>query len=194
MSKKIVYSKSEHGIGDFVYVDLLPHVRRARQFNMNVIVALLFAVVLTYTLVFIPIRAATIEYEALNGTNNDLKHELLLTREEFDGYEINLDIILFETEISGLEGYRVDFNNLLDDVELVVDEVSGNISFISYSAEIHQLRVTVELGSRYTFSSLKIKLLNIPWVLDAEATDEEEDDINDVWVVTYTLEVNPNVE
>jgi hypothetical protein len=197
MSKRYVYEKSEHGIGDFVYVDLLPQVRRARQFNANVIYALLFALILSYVLVFIPFRAATSEFESLNGINNDLHHELLLTQEEFAGYEINLDLITFEENIDGLANYRVDFNDLLDDVEIEVGNLidDAKITFISYSAENQQLRVTVALKYSVNFDLLDTAFEGLPWVLSSEAPVNYEILGSSVLKVkTYTLEVNPNAQ
>ena len=40
MASKHIYAKSISGVSDFVYVDLLPDVKRSRQFNVNVIAIL----------------------------------------------------------------------------------------------------------------------------------------------------------
>jgi predicted PurR-regulated permease PerM len=194
MAKKHVYTKSEHGIGDFVYVDLLPEVRRPRQFNVNVILSLFFAVLVFYVLIFVPVNNKTIELEALNSWNNDLAHELTLIQEEFVGYEIDLDVIELENEIDNVRDLRVDFNNLLDDVELEVNDVSGNISFISYSAELSQLRVTVQLTSFYSYNSLEQEFLNLDWVLSSENTTPEKNGSEVQYSATFILEVDPNVE
>ena len=193
MSKKVVYSKHEHGIGDFVYVDLLPDVKRARQFNVNVIIGLLLAVSLTYVLIFLPYRAATETFETLNGDNNDLRHEMVLTQEEFVGYEIDLTVLQFEDDIEELQDLKVDFNNLLDDVELQVGS-DGDITFISYNAEINQLRVTVSMTNFYSFNTLDQKFLNLGWVVNSQYTEPSKigDDVQ--YSATYILEVNPNAE
>ena len=85
MANRHVYMK---GNNDFVHVDLLPDVKRSRQFNVNVIVELTLAVVLSFVLIYIPYSRAIVDFEESNGINNNLKHELLLTQEEYDGYEI----------------------------------------------------------------------------------------------------------
>ena len=84
MAKRHVYSKDTHGYGDFVYVDLLPEVKRSRQFNANVIIALLYAIVLGFFLVYRPYSSAVFDLEAKYSENYDLKHELTLTQEEFE--------------------------------------------------------------------------------------------------------------
>jgi len=164
MPKRHVYSKDTTGYGDFVYVDLLPEVRRARQFNMNVIVALLFAVVLGFFVIYRPYRDATFEFEAVTSINNDLVKELALTQEEFDGYEIDLEAIAFEGDIEELEKFRVNFNNLVDDLELAVDMNNGRIRSIIYSANDKEFRVEVSNVSPFSFNTLNNELLNLNWV------------------------------
>lgn len=194
MAKRHVYAKSEHGIGDFVYVDLLPEVRRPRQFNVNVIISLLFAVVLVWVLIFQPVTEKTMELENLKSWNNDLKHSLLLTNEEFVGYEIDLDVIAYEQEIDNLEVNRINFNNLLDDVELEVDKVNGEITFISYDAETSSLRVTVKINYFYSYNELDQGLINLNWVASSDYSDPEKNGDEVQYSATFTLEVNPSAE
>jgi hypothetical protein len=196
MAKRYVYEKSINGIGDFVYVDLLPEVKRARQFNVNVIFALLFALVLSYTLVFLPFRDATIEFEELNGINNDLRHELMLTEEEFEGYNIDLALVDYERQIDSLSTYRVDFNILLDDVELQVDNplVNGKISFISYSAQNQELIVAVTVTDKNNYTFLDMLFEGLDWVEDSSNTEAERIGDTVEFTSTFTLEVNADVE
>lgn len=197
MAKKHVYEKSIHGIGDFVYVDLLPNVRRARQFNANVIIALLVGLVGAFFLVFLPYRDATTEYEILKGENNDLRHELTLTQEEFVGYGINLELVDYERQIDGLSDYRVDFNNLLDDVEIQVNNplVDGKISFISYNAETQQLLVKVEVTAQpENFDTLELLFRGLDWVETTSSTTYVRIGDTLQYEKTFTLEVTPNVE
>jgi len=194
MSKKHVYSKSEHGIGDFVYVDLLPEVRRPRQFNVNVILSLFFAVITLYLLVFIPVTSKTAQLEDLNSWNNDLQHNFELINEEFRGYEIDLDVVNFETNISELETMQVDFNNLLDDIELQVNSLSGDITYVSYSAENSTLRVTVEMSVYSAYPSLDQLFLNLDWVTDSGEYTRVKNGDDTEYTATYTLEVDPSVE
>jgi len=137
---KHVYAKSENNT-DFIYVDLLPDLKRSRQFNVNVIAALFLGVALSFILIYMPYRTLTEKFEELSSLNNDFNHELRLTNEEFVGHEINLNNIIFEEEIDNLETYKVDFNNYFDDIELVVDANNGTITYISFSASASTLTV-----------------------------------------------------
>ena len=197
MAKDFVYEKGVNSVGDFIYVDLLPQTRRGRQFNSNVILALLFALVLLFLLVFWPYRNLTNEFEALNDTNNDLKNEYALTQEEFEGYQIDLELVAYEARINGLTSYRVDFNNLLDDVNLQVtsDIIDGQIIHISYSAEREELEVTVVLTEIINYNILDSMFEDLDWVANSYTTGNPQR-IGDtvVWQQTFILEVAQDVE
>ena len=194
MPKKHVYTKDSSGFGDFVYVDLLPEIRRSRQFNMNVILALLFAVVLGFFLIYRPYSTAIFELEELNAINNDYEHELVLTQEEFDMYEIDLDAIDFADDITAANKLRVDINNLVDDVELKVDSSNGRIRSIQYYAEIERMLVEVSIVSQFSFNTLNNQLLNLPWVEDSEHSVpvRYSDDVE--YTSTFEIGVDYNVE
>lgn len=194
MASKHVYAKSSGGISDFVYVDLLPDVKRSRQFNVNVIGALFLGVVLSFILIYMPYRTATETYEGLNADNNDLKHELMLTNEEFIGYEINLDTILFEESIDDLSTHKVDFNNFLDDIELLADTNEGTIIYTSFYAESAQLEVTIVNSSQYSFNIFNNDLLELPWVGASTYTTPRRTGDAVQWSATFTLGVDQDAE
>ena len=197
MAKDFVYEKGVNSVGDFIYVDLLPQTRRGREFNSNVILSLLFALVALFVLVFWPYRNLTTEFEELNDLNNDLQHELVLTQEEFHGYQIDLSLVEYEGKISELTNYRVDFNYYLDDVELQVTNsiIDGRITFISYSAEREELQVTVVLTEKINFDILDTMFEGLDWVVNSNAPSNAQR-IGDTveWEKTFILEVNLDVE
>lgn len=193
MAKKHVYQKSISGVSDFVYVDLLPEVKRARQFNMNVIIAGTLAVILVWGLIFIPYRQKTEDFEALNGHNNDLKHRLNLKNEELLLHEIDTSIIQFEQDIINLEELSIDFNQYLDEINLLVAPY-GAVTEILYSAETSTLRVSVIMIND-RFAVLENDFQEIDWVVEDGVTRTDEEDYGDVYeLVHYTLEVNQDVE
>jgi len=194
MATKHIYAKSVSGVSDFVYVDLLPDVKRSRQFNMNVIGALFLGVFLSYVLLYMPFRTLTEEHETLNALNNDLQHELMLTNEEFLGYEINLDIIVFEENIDNLVIHKVDYNNFLDDIELLSDEHEGTIIYTSYLAETSELHVTIVNSSQYSFNILNNDLLELPWVSTSDYSVPIRTGDAVQYSATYTLGVDLDAE
>lgn len=194
MGNKHIYAKSAGGASDFVYVDLLPEVKRSRQFNVNVIAALFLGVFLSFVLIYMPFRVSTEEFERLNALNNDLEHELTLTREEFSGYEIDLDTIAFEDNIELLRTYKVDFNNFFDDVELIADIHDGTISYIYYSAESSRLQLTIITSSPFTFNILNNDLLELDWVESSEFSVPVRTGDAVLYTATFVLGVDRDVE
>ena len=194
MASKHIYAKSISGVSDFVYVDLLPDVKRSRQFNVNVIASLFLAVVLSYVLIYMPYSDATVEYERLKALNSDLKHELTLTNEEFVGYEINLDTISFEEEIELLLAYRIDFNNYFDDIELLTNFHGGNIIYTEYLAESSRIHVTIVFSDELYFSLLNTDLLELNWVesIDDLVISKTGDALQNS--ATYSIGVDRDVE
>lgn len=190
MAKKHVYSKDTHGYGDFVYVDLLPEVKRSRQFNVNVIIAMLYAIVLAFFLVYRPYSAAVFELEDKYSSNYDLQHEFSLTQEEFDGYEIDVNAIQFEKDIEAANKLRIDFNNLLDDLELRIDQNSGVFESISYNAESATITLTVSFADQFRYNTLNTDIKGIDWVSDSSYIIPS-DGSN---VYTYEIGVDYNVE
>lgn len=168
MPKKIVYQKSETGITDFVYIDLLPEMKTLRQFNVNVIIILLLLVVSSFVLIYIPYRNATIEKEELNSLNNDLQHELVLTQEEVVGFEIDTSVIDFQEDINDLKEYRIDFNQYINDLALTTSLQSGRITNIEYDLNTQTINMSVAIVSTYTFNILNVDILNLDWVSSSQ--------------------------
>jgi hypothetical protein len=171
MPKRHVYSKDTTGYGDFVYVDLLPEVRRARQFNMRVIVLLLITITVTFVLVYLPYSNATFELENINSENNDLVHELALTQEEYEGYEIDLDAIQFQEDISAMKITETDFNNLYDSIQIYVDVNNGRIKDVNFNLNNETIIFTVSMVNSYRFTTLNNQILDIDWVATSVYTD-----------------------
>jgi hypothetical protein len=193
MAKRHVYSKDITGLGDFIYVDLLPDVKRARQFNVNVVAALLFAIVLAFFLIYQPYRDNTFELEELSSINNDLKHEKDLTQEEFNGYEIDLAAIAFERDIDRFQLLRVDFNNLMDDVELIVDDNSGRLRKVTYDETTDTITFEVLLISQFNYNKINNELLVLDWVASSEIGPRTQLDGVE-YIATFTVEVEYHVE
>lgn len=194
MAKKHIYTKDASGFGDFVYVDLLPEVRRAKQFNMRVIIALLLTVSVTFVLIYLPYSSGTFKYEDVSSDNNDLKHELVLTQEEYDGYEIDEEAIQFKEDIEELRNTKTDFNDLYDYLEIYVDLNDGRIRDVYYDFSSGEIVFTVTMVNNYRYSILNNQLINLPWVSSSTFTDPEKfgDDIE--YSGVFTVGVNLDAE
>lgn len=194
MPKKIVYQKSETGVTDFVYIDLLPEMKSLRHFNVNVIIVLLLLVVSSFILIYIPYRNATIEKEELNSLNNDLQHELILTQEEVIGFEIDTTVIDFQDDIDGLKDFRIDFNNHINDLALTASLQGGRITEIDYDFNTQTINMTVAIVSTYTFNMLNIDILNLDWVTDSVYNTPTSIAGDVEYTATYQIGVEFNVE
>jgi hypothetical protein len=194
MAKKHVYSKDVTGYGDFIYVDLLPEVKRSRQFNVNVIIALLYAIIIGFFFIYRPYSDAVFQYEDLSGINYDLKHELSLTNEEFSGYEIDLDALAFEEDIIEMELKRVNYNNLIDDIQLIVDLNNGRIKQVTYNSDTKELLVQVSIISQFSYNTLNNQVLNLPWVSYSSYSTPTRDFDEVEYTSTFTIGVDYNVE
>lgn len=194
MPKKHVYAKDTTGFGDFVYVDLLPDVRRARQFNMRVIIALLITISFTFVLIYLPYSSATFELEDISSDNNDLQHELTLVNEEFTGNEIDLDAIAFQKDIDAISNLKTDYNDLYDYLFILVDLNDGRIKDAYFNMESAEIVITVSMVNNYRFNTLNNQILNLSWVVDSSYTDPVQygDDIE--YKGTFTIEVNLDAE
>lgn len=194
MAKRIVYAKGTHGFNDFVYVDLLPDVKRARQFNVNVIIALLVLVTATYVLIYIPFSAKIFEFEELNVLNQDLSHELTLTQEEYAGYEINIDNINFEGDIEFLAEMKVDLKSIIDDVNIAVTNNDGRVSLISYNSELKTLTIEVLMVIDTNYSLLNTDLLRLNWVERSNYSKPLPQSDGFSFVSTYEIGVDDSVK
>lgn len=194
MAKRHVYQKAMHGYSDFVYVDLLPQVKRARQFNVNVIVALLFMIVLTYILIFVPYTNYIVEYEELKAENQDLTHQLKLTNEEYAGYEIENDVIIFEDHINQISSLKVDLKDVMLDIEQDISNNDSDWVTFYYSADQQIINVIVQTSDYVNYSLIKSDLLSRGWVEYANYEQYKLLGDGHTYESTYTIGVDTSVK
>jgi len=150
----------------FIYVDLLPDVRRPRQFNVNVILIVLIAVFLTWLLIYWPLSGRQNQLDAALDANNDLT-----TQREFLDQQINT--------------YRIDRDriDLLENIELAIDhqinvleyhdalynavtsvESEGRIEIINYNVSTNVITMRVHLQRSLSYDNVNIAFLDLPFV------------------------------
>jgi hypothetical protein len=192
--KKNVYIKGQVGVSEFIYIDLLPEVKRIRQINGQVIIVLLLFVILAFSFIFFPYRGLTTEFEEKNGLHSDLTHELALTQEEFVGFEINMTTINFEKYIEGISNYVVDYEEWLGDVILLANQYNANIEDIDFSLEGSQFDITISMSTFYRFEEMNSAMQNIPWIsLSSYSTPQKVGD-QILYESTYSLAVIVHAE
>ena len=192
--KKNVYIKGQYGVSEFIYVDLLPEVKRIRQFNGQVVVVLLMFVILSFVFIFIPYRALTTEFEETNGLNSDLKQELVLTQEEFAGFEIDMTTINFASDINGMENFIIDYEAWLGDIILLANQYNANIESVNLNLEQSSFDVTLSMSTFYRFEELNSTIQNIPWVSVSEYSTPQKVGDQILYESTYSLGVIVHAE
>jgi len=191
---KDVYIKGQYGVSEFIYVDLLPEVKRIRQFNGQVIVVLLLFVVLSFVFIFLPYNSLVMDFEESNGLNQDLKHEYTLTQEEFQGYEIDTSTIAFSNDIEDLKQYMIDYPGLLGDITLVIMQYNADFVDFSFFLAEEKIAVTISMATFYQFEELNSQLRRIPWITSSTYTAPQRIGNEIIYHSTFTLGVDFNVE
>ncbi|PAT02347.1 hypothetical protein CI105_03120 [Candidatus Izimaplasma bacterium ZiA1] len=200
MADRKVYSKSSTSRSDFVYVNLLPDVKRARQFNVNILLIVFFTVLLTGVIIFIPYRNRTEQLSSLNGDNSDLSYALILANEELRGYEINLNTIHFYNRLTEVENLTVDVNSYISEVQDKIDTilesplVNGEVASFNYDLENNTLEVVVRFSSISTFTTLNNRFNDLDWVIRSTNTEPIQSGVLVLYESTYSLEVDYNAE
>lgn len=192
--KKNVYIKGQFGVSEFIYVDLLPEVKRMRQFNGQVIIVLLMFVILSFVFIFVPYRGLTTEFEEKNGLNSDLKHELELTQEEFAGFEIDMTTINFASDIDGMNNYIVDYEDWLGDIILLANQYNANIEDVNFSLVNSSFEITLSMSTFYRFEELNSTIQNIPWVTMSNYSTPQKVGDQILYESTYSLAVTVHAE
>lgn len=190
MAKKYVYSQGAHGVSDFIYVDLLPDVKRVGQFNIKVIIGLLLFITLTFVLVFIPYSNQVATYEDLNALNNDLNVELTLTQEEFIGYGINIKNANFESDINLLDEIKVDIRDTLGDIDIEAKRNDTFVEYVSYNAQTSEFVIEFSSKDYVNFGPLETDLLTLDWVKYCTKTTWSVSTDGQTYVSTYTIGVD----
>jgi hypothetical protein len=187
MAKRHVYSKDITGFGEFIYIDLLPNVRRSRSFNVNVVSALLLAIVLAFFLIYQPYRDGTFQLESEIQRNYDLLHELELTEEEFDGYEIDLSAIDFEQDIENIEQLQIDFNTWMLDIEQLVP--TNGVRSVDYNAVTQTIIIEIAVINEFRIDSINTDILKLDWVQSTSYTTPSRTGDNIEFISTFTIGV-----
>ncbi len=192
--KKNVYIKGQFGVSDFIYVDLLPEVKRMRQFNGQVIVVLLLFVVLAFVFIFLPYNNLVMDFEESNGLNRDLKHEYALTQEEYAGYEIDTSTIGFAQDIEDLKEFMLDYPGVLGDITLVIMQYNADLVDFSFYLADERIAVTVSMATFYQFEEMNSQLRRVSWVTSSSYTAPQRVGNEIVYNSTFTLGVDFFVE
>ena len=155
---------------EFIHVDLLPNVKRPRQFNVNVLFVVLIAVILSWLIIYIPLSSRQERLNEVLATNNNLQNQLLLVNEELVGYNIQQNRINFNNAINQAEDLQIGFSTYLDMFDADVSQYGGDIVFVRYDAVGERFVIEVVLNTLDDFQELEWDLEEYAFVINAEFT------------------------
>lgn len=176
----------------FIFVDLLPDVKRPRQFNVNVILVVLLAVFLSWLLIYWPLSGRQEQLDAALEENNDLIHQRGQVNEEIEGYRIEPDLVDFRENIDAVESLQKDYSAPLNDFEAAIGfiESSGSVIRIEYNAITDQYTLLVLMSQQLSFSNVRIELLEIDFVESAAVDQIHSPTGTSRYQGRFTIEVN----
>lgn len=190
---------NRHYTGDedqnaFIEVDLLPQMRRPRQFNVNVLLIVLVAVFASWLLIYLPLNGRQDELDEALERNNDLTNEEVFINETIDSYGIEAERIDFQDNLETARGLQTNYADQLAGIDnaIHVIEPDGRFTDVSYNAVGNRFDVDVALTRQISFQNVNIEILELDFVQDSSYTSPVPIDDTSWYRARYTIEVDPD--
>ncbi len=154
---------------EFITVDLLPDVRRPRQFNVNIILIVLVAVFFAWLLIYWPLSARQNDLDAALELNNDLANVEEMLEEQVSEYRIDPNVLTFADQIERIDALYTDYENLDKGIQsaILAIEPSAEFMYYSYDAVTQRYTIRMSLSHFLMFDDVLIGLYELDYVLDA---------------------------
>ena len=146
MANRKYQSKFSDESNEFIHVDLLPNVRRPRQFNVNILFVVLFAVILSWLLIYIPLSSRQDTLNEVLAEKNNLQNQLELVTDERVGLRIEQERIDFSNAIDKALELHVDIETYLNIFENRANFYNGSIVFVRYDAISQRFNIEMEMN------------------------------------------------
>ena len=188
------YMGKERGEHEFIYVDLLPNVKRPRQFNVNILYIVLIAVAASWFLVYMPLSSRQETLDRVLEQNNDMTNQLLLLEEEVQGYRIEQSRIDFSNQIDRVGAMQTSYLDVFLPVQDIISNYNGQITQLRYDAVTEELQVVVILNTEFIFQNLNLELLEQDFIRSSSHTTPTQQAGTVRFRATYTIGVDINAE
>ena len=188
------YMGKERGEHEFIYVDLLPNVKRPRQFNVNILYIVLIAVAASWFLVYMPLSSRQETLDRVLEQNNDMTNQLLLLNEEVQGYRIEQSRIDFSNQIDRVDAMQTSYLDVFLPIQDIISNYNGQITQLRYDAVTEELQVVVILNTEFIFQNLNLELLEQDFVRSSSHTTPTQQAGTVRFRATYTIGVDINAE
>ena len=193
MANRRFQAKGQQMANEFIYIDLLPDMRRPRQFNVNILLVVLFAVILSWIFIYFPLSARQARLDAALELNNDLQFQLLLVNEELVGLNIQQNRVNFLRVVERVEHHQIDYQDYFLLIEELIESYDGRVRFVRYSAVNQQFDIIVELNTAIESRSLNWDFIDLPFVRNSSNTTPSITQ-NFTYTAVFTIEVTLDVE
>ncbi len=160
----------ERDSSDFIHVDLLPEVKRPRQFNVNVVFIVLATVILTWLIIYIPLSSRQETLDTVLERNNELTDERDSLRGIINEHRIEADRVALAESIDDIKALQQGYNVYIDDFEnaIVFTDSSGYLTSFRYNAVAGEIVFTVvyriPIEAYNPFRDLEFELLSLDYV------------------------------
>ncbi len=170
----------ERDSSDFIHVDLLPEVKRPRQFNVNIVFIVLATVVLTWLIIYIPLSSRQETLDSVLERNNELTYERDSLRGIISENRIEEERVELAESIEEIAALQQDYDFYIDDFEnaIVFIDSSGLLTTFRYNAVTNEIvfgvvyRINVD--GYNPFRNLEFELLSIPYVEEVSRTPSSQ--------------------
>lgn len=170
------YEGKDSEQSEFVYVDLLPNIRRPRQFNVNIILIVLFAVFFTWLLIYWPLNNRQSEYDEALETLNDLETQKTFIDEQIETYRIDRTRINILDSIEDAQTHQIHVMHHIDDIEIEINRLDENatIEAIRFDLSENKIFLRIPLQRSVDYAGLNRRFNDLPFVNESDTLSNDE--------------------
>lgn len=193
MANRKFQGRSVSGTNDFIHIDLLPNVKRPRQFNVNILLLVLIAVFASWLVIYLPLTTRQERLDDALEDRSDLQYQLLLVNEERVGYNIEGERLVFAEALSSAESLQID---LLDYHNQIANQINSNgmIVFMHFDHNTNVFSYDVIASSNTDFVTIDFELVELPFITSSSYTVINTGGNGSNMEATFEIEVIFNAE
>ncbi len=159
MARKF-HKKATRTSNDFIQIDLLPEMRRPRNFNVNILLLVLIAVVASWLIIYLPLTTRQENLDNALETRSDLRFERDLLLEEIVGYNIEQDRLTLQDRLQQAEALGIDFFYYYDWFEeIMLTRDTVDIVLVDFDAVSGIFYIDVLAPSTSSFRNIEFLLI-----------------------------------
>ncbi len=188
------YQGKEREGSEFIYVDLLPEMRRPRQFNVNILLIVLIAVILSWLVIYMPLSGRQERLDEVLEERNDLRNERAMIDGIISTYRLDADRITFMENIERAKALQSTYTQYKEDMENAVLEIDHNADIIDfrYDHANNEVVFRVTMGRRIHFPNLEMEIYELLYVASINYPEPTSPEGSTRYTTTITVEVDPD--